>query len=102
MLKTADNTVPSNSYITFAIKYTIVYLSYLYEVNLCFVIFVLIPINGFTVECGRNENQIYLKLFWIQGYAKNPFMQEVTIYATEGITFGKVLDATDRCQQDYY
>ena len=29
-------------------------------------------------------------------------MKVVTIYATECVTFGKVLDATDRGQQDYY
>ena len=34
ILITALHTVPSNSYITFAIKYTIVCLSYLYGVNL--------------------------------------------------------------------
>ena len=29
-------------------------------------------------------------------------MLVVKIYTTEGVTFGKVLDASDRCKQDYY
>ena len=46
-------------------------------------------VNGFTVEYGKNEYQILFKIV-------------VTIYATESVTFGKVLVATNRCQQDYY
>ena len=54
--------MPSNSFITFAIKNILSFTS-VWSESICFVIFVLIPIDEFTVEYERNENQIYSKLF---------------------------------------
>ena len=73
-------------YITKLLKYSVVFLSYLCG-SYFSLIFLLIP-NEFTVECGRNENQFYLKLIWIIAgkglWQKNQFMQVVTLYATKG------------------
>ena len=79
--------MPGNSYITFAIKYTIVYLSYLYGVkSICFVIFVLIPINGFTVEYGRNEN--LLKIVLDSRVGQKSVYANSYNFATESVMFG--------------